>query len=422
MRLVAVAGLCAAAAGCAAQKHLDLAPRTGGSAFLFRQFQAFDGRTGRPLSWSSLVRRCRQADVVLFGEEHNDAVCNQLEAQLLYALLDSDRPLALAMEFFEADTQPTLDAYLTGRIDEPDFLDLTARPPAYLRSHRPLIELCRAAHVPVIAANAPRRLVRDYRASGLSYAEFRARLDPQQRRWLPAENAYLAGPYRDRFARTMQGHAGVAGPASQPAPSPETQPSAPPSPPASTAPTDRSGETSAGDERTAEPVDQGTAGSEEPDPQTTTAPASEAPQSMPASAPAEPTWHDFYQAQLLWDEALAESVAGFRRRFPRHRVMLVVGSFHVAHDGGTTIKLHQRRPHDRVCTLVYHQRPDPAFAFNADDRHAGEIVVYGLAPPEPERRPASPATERSPGSAPASQPATAPTTSQPGSAPATQGR
>ncbi|MFQ5807426.1 MAG: ChaN family lipoprotein, partial [Phycisphaerae bacterium] len=179
-RLVGFAVLCCWSVGCAAQKRVDLTAHTGGSAFLFKQFQAFDGTTGRPLRFADIVRRCRHADVVLLGEQHGNAICNQLEAQLLHALLDTGRPLMLAMEFFEADTQTTLDAYLTGKIDEADFLEQTKRPASYLNSHRPLIELSQAARLPVTAANAPRRLVTDYRKSGLSYEDYRAGLEAEQ--------------------------------------------------------------------------------------------------------------------------------------------------------------------------------------------------------------------------------------------------
>ncbi len=104
--------------GCAMPGRVELRSRTGGSAALYRQFQAFDGASGRRLSFDALVGRCRAADVIMFGEQHGAVVCNQLQAQLVHALIDSGRRFALAMEFFETDTQAALDAYLRGRLDE----------------------------------------------------------------------------------------------------------------------------------------------------------------------------------------------------------------------------------------------------------------------------------------------------------------
>ena len=133
----------------------------------------------------------------------------------------------------------------------------------------------------------------------------------------------------------------------------------------------------------------------------------------------------FYLAQLLWDDAMAESLVNFRARFPTPRVMLIVGVFHVAHEGGTYTKLRQRRPDDRVVTIVYGSTTDGTFPFQDEDRHAGDIVIYGISPPpkksEAKRMPpmvTAPTTQ--PSSAPAEAPATssAPAATQPTSGPA----
>jgi uncharacterized iron-regulated protein len=439
VRLLIFATLCIWSAGCAMPQRVDLTTRTGGSAFLFNQFQAFDGNTGRPLCFKDLIQRCRRADVILFGEQHGNAVCNQLEAQLLYALLRTDRPLALAMEFFETDTQPPLDAYLTGRLDEPDFIEVSKRPSSYLGTHRPLIELCRAARVPVIAANAPRRLVSAYRKSGLSYDEYRTDLDPEERQWLPVANEYLAGDYRDRFADIMQGHTPGMPPASQPATQPtEMPPASQPSPemaePPTSQPVSRPASETPGEPPASMPAEMRTempasmpAGM--PGTMPVTMPASmprTMPGGMPGRMPALPSWQELYKAQLLWDEAMAGSIASFRDRFPRHRVMLVVGGFHVAHNGGTAQKLQRRRPDDKLLTIIYCDNPSGQFTFDEEDRGAGDIVIYGLTPPEPERPtmptpPAKPETppaetqpaETQPASGPMSMPASAPAETPP---------
>lgn len=380
--LVAFAALCCWCFGCVAQSRVDLLRRTGGSAFLFQQFQAYDGTTGRPLRFADIPRRCRNADVVLFGEQHGNPVCNQLEAQLLYALLGTRRPLTLAMEFFEADTQAALDAYLTGRINETEFLQQTRQRSSYLNSHRPLIELSRAAGVPVLAANAPRRLVTAYRNSGVPYPGYRAELDAEERRWLPVSCEPLAGPYRERFAAAMRMHTPTTRPASQPSSQPSSQPA--------------------------------TQTATQPSTQPVTRPAAEEP---PATMPTRPTWLDFYKAQLLWDDAMAESIANFRERFPRWRVLLIVGAFHVAHDGGTAIKLRQRCPDDRLFTIVYRDNPDGDFSFRQEDRGSGDIVIYGLSAPKPKPKKTMPKLRPEAETQPAeSQPASAPTTA---SAPAT---
>lgn len=349
--------------GCASLPRVDLERRTGGSAALFGQFQAYDGASGRRIAFADVVRRCRAADVVLFGEQHSDSVCNQLEAQLLAALAADRRPVALAMEFFERDTQASLDAYLANRIDEAAFREQTRQKRAYALSHRPLIELCRSAKVPVIAANVPRRLLRAYSRSNLEFDVYRAQAEPADQRWLPRSNELIEGRYRDRFMEIMKRHPP---PTSRPA---KALTSAPTSP-------------------------------------TTTRPA--------GSQPPKERARRSFLAQLLWDSTMSESVADFRATYPRRRVLLIVGSFHVAYEGGTQAKLRERRPDDRVVTIVYRDDPTGRFELAADDRDAGDIVIYGIAPP-----PKAPARPPAPTTAPATsgeRPASAPTTSAPATA------
>ena len=439
--------------GCAKSTRIDLSQRTGGNAFLFRQFQAYDGRTGRPINFAALAKKARQADIILFGELHGDLMCNQIEAQLLYELLRDGTRQALAMEFFEIDEQSAVDAYLAGRIEEPDYLEISDRPQSYLTTHRPLIEMCRATRTPVLAVNAPRRLVREFRKFDGDYASFRAGLAAEDRQWLPPALEILTGPYRDRFEELMSGHGDMPAPppASQPVSQPEreqasdpntpvrTEPAsaphpmppastttassstAPLMPPATTAPGEMpEAEPEASPEPITQPVAKPTpsphgqplgAETEPPDSaaasqpssaptadtvveQTAmppalpaTAPASrpaDAPASMPAEMPAlsdDFDWRDFYRAQMLWDEAMAESIAAFRRTHPRRRMMLVVGAFHVTNDGGTTIKLFNRCPDDDVLTVIYRASADGQFAFDEDDRGRGDVVIYGISEP-----------------------------------------
>ncbi len=377
------------AAGCVQPAHLDLTVVSGGSASLVGQFQAYDGQSGRQISFAEVVRRASRADVVLFGEEHADVVCNQIEAQLLYALAGQRRPLALALEFFEADTQAALDAYLTGRLDEAAFREQTRQTRAYVLSHRPLIELCRMAHLPVVAANAPRRLVSAFRKSGLSYEEYRAGLEPTEQRWLPTSNEYVGGTYEVRFFDLMTQHEPAA---------PTTQPTTQPAPGAEVATSQPSSAPTANAVPTSAPAEEATAGQN--------------------------STRSFYWSQLLWDQALAESLAHFRQRYPTHRIMLVVGSFHVAHTGGTVTKFLRRRPLDRVFSIVYRSTVDGRFPFREEDRHAGDIVIYGIAPPAKKetdgQQPAMPAATQPAAGTPAPQPTTssAPATPTPTTAPA----
>ncbi|MBK9119906.1 MAG: ChaN family lipoprotein [Phycisphaerales bacterium] len=298
--------------GCTAPLPASVRYETHGNAALLGQFQARDGRSGRAVSFAELAARCRASDVILFGEEHNNVVCNQVQAQLAAELAVADRPLTLALEFFETDTQAALDAYLRGRIVEGDFQELTRQGSSYLVSHRPLIELARREGLPVLAANAPRRLVRGYRRSGQEFDAYRAELEPEVQQWLPSANDYLRGGYERNFSLIMGGDGTIA---------------------------------------------------------------------------AESDHDRLYRAQLLWDEAMAESIAHHRAQHRERRVLLMVGSFHVANFGGTERKLRTRRPTDRILTIVFRATVDGRFPFDEEDRGAADLIIYGITPPPAPRAP-----------------------------------
>jgi heme-binding NEAT domain protein len=101
---------------------------------------------------------------------------------------------------------------------------------------------------------------------------------------------------------------------------------------------------------------------------------------------------------------MSESIAGHRARYPHHRVMLIVGGFHVASDGGTQVKLRRRRPKDAVLTIIYHGASTTPLKFDDADKGSGDIVIYGVKPPEDEEKPAKPSPTSAPTTAPTSMP------------------
>jgi uncharacterized iron-regulated protein len=153
-----------------------------------------------------------RADVVFVGEQHDDRAAHRFQLDLLQALGERGRPVVLAMEMFDRDVQPSLDAYLAGRIGEPEMLG-RARPwPNYRRDYRPLVEFARARGWPVAAANAPRPLAAGIARRGLAALET---LSAADRRHLAAELQCGRGAYREKFMaemRDMTGHDRTGGP------------------------------------------------------------------------------------------------------------------------------------------------------------------------------------------------------------------
>jgi uncharacterized iron-regulated protein len=112
------------------------------------------------MSVDKLAERFADFDVGFVGEEHDNTVGHVQQLQLLKALHQRRPKLALAMEMFERDVQPVIDAYLAGEIDEKQFLAESRPWSNYQQDYRPLVEYCKAHGLRVIASNAPTPLAR----------------------------------------------------------------------------------------------------------------------------------------------------------------------------------------------------------------------------------------------------------------------
>ncbi len=185
-----------------------LAPQRAADEAAGRQYVLYDGVTGQRADLAQFLRTAAGAPLVAFGELHGDAVGSAAQLDVLRGLAGQKAPLALAMEFLERDTQAVLDAYLAGSITEEKFVKEARQNAAYPKTHRPLIEFCKANKIPVIAANAPRRLVTAYRKSGESYADYLASLSSEDRGFLPAETTILDDRHQERFMGLMGGDRG----------------------------------------------------------------------------------------------------------------------------------------------------------------------------------------------------------------------
>jgi len=153
-----------------------------------------------------LAAACAAADVVFFGEEHNDSLTHVLQDSLLRHLhSDLDRPIALSMEMFETDVQLVVDEYLAGIISL-GLLKKDARTwNNYETDYHPMVEFSKEKQIPIIAANAPRRYVRLVSKQG---QEVLQSLSKAAKRFLPKlPFDTLEGRYFEKFQEIMGDHA-----------------------------------------------------------------------------------------------------------------------------------------------------------------------------------------------------------------------
>ena len=169
-------------------------------------YKIYDTRIKQIITLDQIISDCEKADVLFFGEEHNDSAGHYLEATIFKALHQrfGDK-LALSLEMFETDNQIALNDYLAGFIPE-DRFSKDVRLWSNYRDYRPMIEYAKQNKLQVVAANPPRRYVSMASRRGMKSLDS---LSKESKMFLPPlPYDTLTGRYREKFFETMKGSPG----------------------------------------------------------------------------------------------------------------------------------------------------------------------------------------------------------------------
>ena len=163
---------------------------------------------GKESSYKALLKACKKADVVFFGEEHNNPIAHWLELELLKDLYDkTGKDLIIGAEMFERDDQLVLDEYLSGMIKENNFEKEAKLWSNYKTDYRPLVEFAKEKELTFVATNIPRRYASLVSSKGIEALE---ELSEEAKRYiapLPIE-VDLELPGYQNMLKMMEGHGG----------------------------------------------------------------------------------------------------------------------------------------------------------------------------------------------------------------------
>ena len=113
---------------------------------------------GKNVKYQKMIEEISSADVVFFGELHDNPIAHWLEYEVTASLYEMAKErLVLGAEMFETDNQLLLDEYLSSAYDADKFEAEVKLWKNYKTDYKPLIEFARKNHLPFIATNIPRR-------------------------------------------------------------------------------------------------------------------------------------------------------------------------------------------------------------------------------------------------------------------------
>ncbi len=170
---------------------------------------------GKSVKYKKMIKALRTADIVLFGESHNDAIAHWMQNIVARDLYTSG-PISIGMEMLESDQQAGIDGYLQGTVTLEE-LDKIGEGlwNNFATDYQPLVDFAKAEGLPVIATNVPRRFARVVFKEGFKGLEALAVADKALLPPLPVPyDAELPG-YVKMLEMMPAGHGGATFPMAQ---------------------------------------------------------------------------------------------------------------------------------------------------------------------------------------------------------------
>ena len=115
-------------------------------------------KEGKDIKYEKMLKEAGDADIVLFGESHDNPISHWLQLELTKDLYETIKDkLVLGAEMFETDNQVVLDEYLNGLISESSFESNARLWPNYKTDYKPLVLFAKEIKLKFVATNVPRR-------------------------------------------------------------------------------------------------------------------------------------------------------------------------------------------------------------------------------------------------------------------------
>jgi len=177
---------------------IGLALIVAGSNTAFKEVPAYQVFTqkGKTTDFEKLCEAAADADVICFGELHNNSIGHWMQLRLLkYLAAKKANKVVVGAEMWEADDQIVLTEFAQGKITEKHLETEAKLWPNYALDYKPFFKFAWDNKIPVIATNIPRR-----------YASMVMKKGMDSIAALPAEAKAWIAPLPITFDLTLPGY------------------------------------------------------------------------------------------------------------------------------------------------------------------------------------------------------------------------
>jgi len=113
---------------------------------------------GKLVKYKKLTEAAQKADIVFFGELHNNPISHVLQSDLTNDLfINKQGKITLGAEMFEADNQEALNLYLIDTLDKEALKTQARLWPNFSTDYAPLVDFAKTNKLPFVATNIPRK-------------------------------------------------------------------------------------------------------------------------------------------------------------------------------------------------------------------------------------------------------------------------
>jgi uncharacterized iron-regulated protein len=165
------------------------------------ELRLFDLVRKRPISETQALERLAGMRIVLVGEQHNSAAHHRAQLQVIRALHQSGRKVAVGMEMFRSDSQADLDRWVAGSLDEARFKSVYLSNWNYdWELYRPIFDYARRQQIALVGLNVSPDLT-----AQVAYHGFES-LTSEQKGRLEGITCDVSGEYKEYIRRAYGAH------------------------------------------------------------------------------------------------------------------------------------------------------------------------------------------------------------------------
>ena len=146
---------------------------------------------GKEVDFDKMMKGLNKADVVLFGEYHNNSLGHWLQQEVVKAMAKKHKVI-LGAEMFERDNAEEVLGYVKGEVSEEDFKEGVRFWNNYDTDYKPLVTFAKDNQLEFHATNVPRRYASLVYKGGVEALDS---LSVEERRWI----APLPFPYDENL-------------------------------------------------------------------------------------------------------------------------------------------------------------------------------------------------------------------------------